>query len=60
MKSTVSWSISRSISIASGASLHSVYRGAAAGSLPGEPKLPCGSTSGYRNDHDWASRTRVS
>ena len=31
---------SRTISVASGAILHSVYRMAAAGSLPGEPKWP--------------------
>ncbi len=52
--------MSRSISMASGASWHSVYRIAAAGSLPGEPKLPLPSTSGMRIDHGWASRTRVS
>jgi hypothetical protein len=46
MKSTVSSSISRSISIASGVSRASVYRIAAGGSLPGEPKLPWPSTSG--------------
>ena len=46
--------------MASDAIRHSVYRIAAAGSLPGEPKLPWPSTSGYRIDHGWASRTRVS
>ncbi len=30
----------------SGAILHSVYRGAAAGSSPGEPKFPWPETSG--------------
>jgi hypothetical protein len=39
-KSTVSSSMSRSISMASCVSRDSVYRIAAAGSLPGEPKLP--------------------
>jgi len=52
--------MSRSISIASGSSLHSVYRMAAAGSLPGEPKLPLPSISGYRSDHDCAIRTSES
>ena len=36
------------------------YLMAAAGSLPGEPKLPCPSTSGARIDHGWAIRTKVS
>lgn len=40
--------------------LHSVYRMAAAGSLPGEPKLPLESTSGIRIDHGCARRTRAS
>ncbi|MFK4596925.1 hypothetical protein RKD30_003592 [Streptomyces pristinaespiralis] len=43
-----------------GISLHSVYRMAAAGSLPGEPKFPLESTSGIRIDHGWARRTRAS
>ncbi|SLH45973.1 Uncharacterised protein [Mycobacteroides abscessus subsp. abscessus] len=60
MKSTVSWSISRSISIASGVRRHSVYRMAAAPSLPRLPKLPWPSTSGYRMAHGCAMRTRVS
>ncbi len=30
------------------------------GLKPGEPKLPCPSTSGIRIDQGWASRTRVS
>jgi hypothetical protein len=38
--------MSRSISMASDAIRHSVYRIAAGGSLPGEPKLPLPSTSG--------------
>ena len=46
--------------MASGAILHSVYRIAAAGSLPGEPKLPWLSTSGARITHGCASRTKVS
>ncbi len=46
--------------MASGAILHSVYRMAAAGSLPGEPKFPCPSTSGARITQGCASRTRVS
>ena len=46
--------------MASGASRHSVYRMAAGGSLPGEPKLPWPSTSGIRIDHGWASRTSAS
>lgn len=52
--------MSRTISIDSGAILHSVYRIAAAGSLPGEPKLPLLSTSGMRIDHGWARRTSAS
>jgi hypothetical protein len=52
--------MSRSISIASGCRRHSVYRMAAGGSLPGEPKLPCPSISGIRIDHDWAIRTTAS
>ncbi len=46
--------------MASGAIRHSVYRIAAAGSLPGEPKLPWESTRGARITQGWASRTRVS
>ena len=46
--------------MASGASRHSVYRIAAAGSFPGEPKLPWLSTSGIRIAHGCASRTRAS
>ena len=46
--------------MASGASRHSVYRMAAGGSLPGEPKLPWLSTRGIRIDHGWASRTSAS
>ncbi|CAM5521897.1 hypothetical protein SPURM210S_06060 [Streptomyces purpurascens] len=52
--------MSRTISIDSGAILHSVYRMAAAGSLPGEPKLPLESTSGMRIDQDCARRTSAS
>ncbi len=52
--------MSRIISMASGAILHSVYRMAAAGSLPGEPKLPLPSTSGIRIDQVCARRTTVS
>ena len=52
--------MSRSISMASGASRHSVYRMAAGGSLPGEPKLPWLSISGYRIDQFWPSRTSAS
>ena len=52
--------MSRSISIASGARRHSVYRMAAGGSLPGEPKLPWLSISGIRIDHGWAIRTSAS
>jgi hypothetical protein len=52
--------MSRSISIASGARRHSVYRMAAGGSLPGEPKFPCPETSGIRIDHGWAIRTSAS
>lgn len=44
----------------SGIILHSVYRMAAAGSLPGEPKLPLESTSGMRIDQCCARRTRAS
>jgi hypothetical protein len=44
--STVSSSMSRSISMASCESFDSVYRMAAGGSLPGEPKLPLPSISG--------------
>ena len=46
--------------MASGASLHSVYRMAAAGSLPGEPKLPWPLTSGALITHGCARRTKVS
>ena len=46
--------------MASGAIRHSVYRIAAAESLPGEPKLPWPWTSGARITQGWASRTRVS
>ena len=46
--------------MASGAILHSVYRMAAAESLPGEPKLPWPVTSGARITHGCARRTRVS
>ena len=46
--------------MASGAKRHSVYRMAAGGSSPGEPKLPSGSTSGIRIDHHWARRTSAS
>ena len=53
-------SMSRTISIAMGASLHSVYRIAAAPSLPGEPKLPCPAIIGARMTHGCARRTRVS
>ena len=56
----MSWSMSRTISIASGAILHSVYRMAAARSLPGEPKLPWPETSGARITQGWLSRTKVS
>ena len=52
--------MSRTISIAIGASLHSVYRIAAAGSSPGEPKLPWPEIIGARMTHDWARRTSVS
>jgi hypothetical protein len=52
--------MSLSISMASGSSFDSVYRMAAAGSLPGEPKLPLPSISGYRRDHGCAIRTSVS
>ncbi len=52
--------MSRSISMESCFILHSVYRMAAAGSLPGEPKLPLESTSGMRIDHGWARRTSAS
>jgi hypothetical protein len=52
--------MSRSISMASGASRHSVYRIAAGGSLPREPKLPWPSTSGIRIAHGWAIRTSAS
>ena len=45
---------------ASGAIRHSVYRIAAAESLPGEPKLPWPWISGARITHGCASRTRVS
>ncbi len=56
----MSCSMSRTISSASGAIRHSVYRIAAAESLPGEPKLPWPWISGARITHGWASRTRVS
>ena len=46
--------------MASGAIRHSVYRMAAALSLPGDPKLPCPATSGYRITHGCASRTSES
>jgi len=46
--------------MASGASLHSVYRMAAAGSLPGDPKLPWLSMRGIRIDQGWARRTSAS
>jgi hypothetical protein len=52
--------MSRSISMASGASRHSVYRMAAGGSFPGEPKFPWLSISGIRIDQGWARRTRAS
>jgi hypothetical protein len=52
--------MSRTISMASGAILVSVYRWAAAPSLPGEPKLPWPSASGYRSDHGWTRRTSAS
>ena len=52
--------MSRTISSASGAIRHSVYRIAAAASLPGEPKLPCPSMSGARITHGCARRTKVS
>ncbi len=37
----------------------SVYRMAAGGSPSIEPKLPCGSTSGYRMFQSWPMRTSV-
>ncbi len=46
--------------MASGVSRHSVYRMAAGGSLPIEPKLPWPSIIGYRSDHGCAIRTTVS
>ena len=46
--------------MASGAIRHSVYRIAAAESLPGEPKLPWPLISGARITHGCARRTRVS
>ncbi|OPZ52414.1 MAG: hypothetical protein BWY91_02322 [bacterium ADurb.BinA028] len=52
--------MSRTISIDNWAIRHSVYRGAAAPSLPGLPKLPCPSTSGYRSDHGCTRRTNAS
>ena len=52
--------MSRVISMASWASRHSVYREAAAPSLPGEPKFPCPWTKGYRSTQAWVRRTNVS
>ncbi len=46
--------------MASGAIRHSVYRMAAAESLPGEPKLPWPLISGARSTHGCARRTMVS
>jgi hypothetical protein len=60
VKSTVSASMSRSISVASRARRASVYRMAAAGSLSIEPKLPWPSTNGSRRLKSWARRTSVS
>ena len=59
-KSTVSLAMSRSISIASGASRASVYLIAAGGSPSTEPKFPCGSTSGLRIEKSCAMRTSAS
>ena len=46
VKSTVSWSMFARSSSAMGASLASVYRMAAGGSLSSEPKFPCPTISG--------------
>ena len=57
---TVSFSISRKSSMASGAMRASVYRKAAAESPSIEPKLPCPSTSVARMEKSCAMRTMVS
>ncbi len=59
-KSTVSLPMSRNISMARGASRASVYLMAAGGSPSIEPKLPCGSTSGFRIEKSCAIRTSAS